>query len=101
MCFHVSTVVKNGTPSDDELEELAGKLGTSWDTFGRRLGLNNAEIVGFRKDNEEYANKPLMMLFRWKENQGSKATYQVLYDALCHKLVQRADLVEDFCFKNR
>ena len=91
--------VKDGELTNDELEELAGKLGSSWDALGRRLGFTNARITGFHKDNEEYANKPLKMLFRWREKEGSDATYRVLYNALCHRLVQRADLAEQFCCK--
>ena len=37
------------------------------------------------------------MLLRWKEKEGSKATFQVLNDALCHHLVQNRDLAEKFC----
>ena len=91
--------VKDGAPSHDELEELALKLGDSWEPLGRRLGFNDVEIVGFNKDYQGFAKKPLKMLFRWKQKQGSKATYQVLYDALCNKFVERMDLAEEFCFK--
>ena len=41
------------------------------------------------------------MLYEWKRRGGSKATYEVLYDALSHDLVQRRDLVEMFCLSNR
>ena len=48
-----------------------------------------------------YANKGYQMLYEWKRRGGSKATYEVLYDALSHDLVQRRDLVEMFCLSNR
>ena len=38
------------------------------------------------------------MLKRWKQNKGADATYQTLCDALQHKLVQRQDLAEKFCY---
>ena len=37
------------------------------------------------------------MLMFWKQRDVSGATYQVLYDALCHELVQLKELAEKFC----
>lgn len=39
------------------------------------------------------------MLMEWKESRGSDATYQVLYQALCHERVNRRDLAEKICPK--
>ena len=38
------------------------------------------------------------MLLRWKSRDGKEATYQVLYDALDHDLVQQKLLAEKICF---
>ena len=38
------------------------------------------------------------MLKQWKQAKGSAATYQALFDALQHELVQRQDLAETFCY---
>jgi len=38
------------------------------------------------------------MLKYWKQKKGCAATYQALCDALKHKLVQRQDLAEMFCY---
>ena len=89
--------MKEGSPSRDELEELSNNLGTSWESVARRLGFHEGEITGFRKDHEEYAKKALNMLFEWKERNGSDATYEALYRALCHRLCQRKRLAERFC----
>jgi len=40
------------------------------------------------------------MLKHWKQEKGSAATYQELCGALIHKLVQRLDLAELFCYIN-
>ena len=40
------------------------------------------------------------MLQMWKEKSGSEATYQVMYDALCHKFVARRDLAEKICWQD-
>ena len=37
------------------------------------------------------------MLMAWKQKEGSNATYEVLYDALCNKKVQCKLLAEQFC----
>ena len=88
---------KDGEPSEYELEELSEMLGVFWEKLARRLGFHEGEITGFHKDNEESSKKALKMLFRWKQKQGRDATYGVLYDALCDKLVGRRDLAEEFC----
>ena len=90
-------MIKDGVVEDEELEELSEMLGISWQPLARRLGFKRAQITGFHKDNEEYAKKALGMLEKWKETRGSTATYQILYNALCHHLVSRKDLAEKFC----
>ena len=91
-----------GSPSWDELEELSEMLGDSWEKLARRLNFHEAQITGFCKDNEGFAKKALKMLFSWKQRDGSTAaTYRVLYDALCHKVVGRKDLAETFCCSQR
>jgi len=92
---------KDGEPSEYELEELSEMLGVSWEKLARRLGFHEGEITGFHKDFEEYSKKALKMLFRWKQKQGRDATYGVLYDALCDKLVGRRDLAEEYCCNQR
>jgi len=91
------TASKEDQPSEDELEELSGLLGLSWEALARRLGFHKGEIDGFDKDNEKLPKKAYYMLIRWKEKGGVAATYSVLYDALCHRFVQRKDLAEMFC----
>ena len=89
--------VKEGCPSDEELEKLSLKIGKSWESLARRLGFSRGDITSFHKNNEEYQKKALNMLFEWKENKASDATYEVLHSALCHELVKRRDLAEEFC----
>ena len=90
-------VVKEGTPSDEELETLSQLIAESWKPLGRRLGMNESRLMAFHKDNEEYSEKAYQMLLFWKRREGSAATYQVLHDALCHSLVNRRDLAEEIC----
>ena len=72
--------------------------GKSWKPLGRRLQFTEAEITTFHKENpDECSEKAYQMLLRWKSRDGKDATYQVLYDALDHKLVKEKRLAEEIC----
>ena len=92
--------VKSGIPSDDELEELSKRIHYNWRALGRRLGVRESMLTAFDKENEQLIDKAYHMLMFWKQREGGlPATYQVLYEALCHQLVRRKDLAEEFCCK--
>ena len=93
-------MVKDGEPSDEELECLSLELESKWKTLGRRLGFNEAAIDDFDQANERLSEKAFKMLRAWKQKEGGKATYTVLCNALCHKLVKCRLLAEKFCFKD-
>ena len=90
-------MVKDGEPSDEELECLSRELAGKWKTLGRRLGFNEAAIDDFDQANKELAEKAYKMLMAWKQKEGCEATYKVLYDTLCHKLVEYKRLAEQYC----
>lgn len=98
MLFNI--VVKPGSPSDEELEELSTELGDKWENLGRRLGFKSAELTAFHKENEKLFDKAFRMLESWKQGEASSATYEVLYDALCHKFVKCKILAEKICLQN-
>ena len=89
--------VKGGEPTDCELEDLAMGLAEKWQALGICLEFNLAAITRFDKANERLEAKAFKMLLVWKLSKGSKATYTVLYNALCHKLVKCKRLAEQFC----
>ena len=95
--YYCYIIVKEGSPSNEELETLSQKIGEGWKPLGRRLNMNDSKLIAFHKENEEYTEKPYKMLLFWKQRESSAATYQVLYEALCHRLVNRRDLAEDIC----
>ena len=68
-----------------------------WEKLGRRLNIEEACLKTFRKENEKCSEQAYKMLLHWKRRDASGATYQVLHDALCHRLVKRRDLAEEFC----
>ena len=87
-----------GTPSDEELEELSRMIGDKWKPLGRRLVFTDAELTAFHKENEEYDGKAYQMLLAWKQrDHPGRSGYRILYKALSHKLVCRKDLAEEFC----
>ena len=88
--------VKEGIPSSDELEHLSVEV-DDWEKLGRRLGFTPAELTALHKDKETWSEKARAMLMRWRERNGSDATYRCLYDALSHDLMNRKDLAEEFC----
>ena len=88
--------MKEGCPSDDELERLSMNV-EEWRPLGRRLDFNNAQLTGFDKDTELWREKAFAMLMAWKRREGKSATYRVLYEALRHEFVNRKDLAEKFC----
>lgn len=41
--------------------------------------------------------KGYKMLLHWKQSNAEDASYQILYDALNHRLVARSDLAQKYC----
>ena len=68
-----------------------------WKPLGRRLIFTEAKLTGFDYVWESLREKIYKMLLAWKRKEGSGATYQVLYDALCHELVNCKELAEKYC----
>ncbi len=97
MLLNLQFAVIGGTPKDDELEELSLQIGVSWRKLGRRLGIAEASLTALWREFDDFSEQAYNMLLHWKLRDGSAATYQVLYDSLCHALVGRYDLAERFC----
>ena len=94
-CDVFMLLVKQGVPSNGDLEWLSQKL-ERWKIVGRRLKIEEARLTAFDNENKEWSEKIYKMLLHWKERDGSAATYTVLHDTLCHPLVNRRDLAEEF-----
>ena len=90
--------MKEGTPSDDELEKLSKSISRSWMDLGRRLKISQATLDEIDERRPGLAEKAYRMLLCWKQENGSIATYRVLWEALCHEFVNRKDLAESICF---
>ena len=91
---------KEGTPTDDELEELGDEIGENWIKLARHLEVSDPNIEEINKAHDLLSEKGYHMLKHWKQEKGSATTYQALCEALQHKLVRRKDLAEKFCYIN-
>ena len=85
--------VKQGVPSDEELEQLSLQL-KNWEELGRRLKIEEKTLATIDVNYRKKRKKIRKMLRYWKERDGSTATYKVLHDALCHQFVNHRDLAE-------
>lgn len=82
-----------------ELEYLASMLGSAWKRLGRRLKINELKLGEVDEANKDLWEKGYKMLLYWKMYNGHAATYEILGDALRHRLVCRRDLARKFCFE--
>ena len=92
-------VVRDGTPTDYELEHLANEI-VEWKKLGRHLEVSEPKLAELSQAQDQLSEKAYHMLRHWKQGKGSFATYKTLCNALKHKLVQRQDLAERFCYIN-
>ena len=89
--------LKEGCPSEDELEHLSKKVSNDWRTLGRRLNFHESELQEFDDGHKQISEKAYAMLLAWKRRSSSDATYSVLNKALCDTRVKRRDLAKEFC----
>lgn len=94
------SVIKDGVPTNDDLELLSMKLpGSAWKHLARSLKFDEAEITAFDSENRELREKAYKMLLKWKAKCGNElATYRVLYHTLCGERVGQTELAERFCY---
>ena len=91
------SAVKEGSPTENDLEHLSTKISNDWKTLGRRLSFNEAQLQEFDNGHKKVSEKAYALLLAWKQKGGSNATYSVLKQALCDQRVNRTDLVQQFC----
>ena len=86
-----------GSPSDEELLDLANRIPGEWYPLSIRLGFT-AHAADNILHNVHYAqprDKAFRALVDWRNRFDGSATYEKLADAL--KKIGRHDLVEEFC----
>ena len=74
---------------------MSDEIADKWENLGRGLNVKESKIQEIRQAwPAQLSEKGYHMLLHWKQEQGSAATYQVLYDALKER---HLDLAEKFC----
>ena len=92
-----ASTLKEGNPTEDELECLSAEVSDHWRKLGRRLAFKEAQLQEFDSGYGEISEKAYAMLLAWKQRDGSGATYSVLHKALCDERLNRRDLAQKFC----
>ena len=88
--------LKEGKPSDRELDELAGKIAAKWETLGIHLCISQDVVEGIAANAKD---KPHQMLLHWRNTTTSATPYGDLYQALCHNRVGLNNVAREFCCK--
>ena len=73
------------------LRKLAKDL-DNWQLVGYNLELTKSDIKAIQSDNTDEESRRIDMLYRWKEKQGSEATYLKLVEGFIDS--ERLDLVD-------
>ena len=90
--------VKQGKPSNKELEDIANEMcGDSWKILARQFDIGESKITALDKAHDELFEKAYQMLLHWTRKEGSAATYKVLHEALDNDKVNRRDLAQKYC----
>ena len=96
LCWNVFLfLVKQEDLRDEDLLWLSHKL-ENWEELGHLLKIEEATLTEIDHDYRGKRKKIYKMLQHWKQANGAAATYMVLHHALCHPLVGRTDLAEQF-----
>ena len=91
---------KTGSPSQQELLKLSGKVASKWKVLARVLGVDEDSIDVIEHDYNTVVERCHQSLLIWKRDQGVEDNnyYKVLETGLCDSLVGRRDLAEEFCY---
>ncbi|XP_071832172.1 uncharacterized protein [Apostichopus japonicus] len=74
------------------LQDLSGKLGGSWKSLGRFLGIGEATLYDFQYNNSTTQEAAYQMLLHWARSNGSNANIENLAEGL--RRACRTDLAE-------
>ncbi|XP_068682205.1 uncharacterized protein [Montipora foliosa] len=91
---------KTGSPSQQELIKLCGKIAAKWKVLARVLDVDDDSIDVIEHDYNTVVERCYQSLLIWKRGQGVEDNnyYKVLETGLCDPLVGRRDLAEEFCY---
>ncbi|XP_022777993.1 ankyrin repeat and EF-hand domain-containing protein 1-like, partial [Stylophora pistillata] len=73
--------------SKKDPERLSKKIEEVREPLGGRLNIEGEKLTAFDKENEQFNLKAYKILLHWKQKEDSAATFEVMYNALCHQIV--------------
>ena len=90
--------LRQGIPTDNEIIHLTVDITKTWRKLGLLLGLTEPQLDQIEGDHTtDIGEQSYVMLKRWRECEGSAATYGKLAEALNHNSIDRSDLCMKYC----
>ena len=86
-----------GRVNNTDLPSIANEVKGKRQRLGRALGLNDNDVEQLVKENQNISEQSYQILRKWREANGSKATYEALAQALHDRTVDMKIVVTNFC----
>uniref|UniRef100_A0A8C8JMZ7 Death domain-containing protein n=1 Tax=Oncorhynchus tshawytscha TaxID=74940 RepID=A0A8C8JMZ7_ONCTS len=77
-----SPSMQNKLVSNQQMDEIAAKLGAQWKTLAGQLEIKAAEIREIETDSEDVDMQAKLLLVAWQDREGTQATVESLVTAL-------------------
>lgn len=74
--------MQNKLVSNQQMDEIAAKLGAQWKTLAGQLEIKAAEIREIETDSEDVDMQAKLLLVAWQDREGTQATVESLVTAL-------------------
>lgn len=68
--------------SNQQMDEIAAKLGAQWKTLAGQLEIKAAEIREIETDSKDVDMQAKLLLVAWQDREGTQATVESLVPAL-------------------
>lgn len=78
---------------DEDIEKIAGEYLSNWEKLRPHLKLSQVQEMEIRRTYGDYRDQKRAFLYRWKEKEGSGATYSAFIDAA--KIASNRQLAEN------
>uniref|UniRef100_A0A8C2WFX3 THO complex 1 n=2 Tax=Cyclopterus lumpus TaxID=8103 RepID=A0A8C2WFX3_CYCLU len=74
--------IQSKTVSNQQMDDIAAKLGAQWKTLASHLEMKAAELREIETDSEDIDMQAKLLLVAWQDREGSQATVESLVAAL-------------------
>ncbi|XP_064202991.1 THO complex subunit 1 [Anguilla rostrata] len=74
--------IQNKLVSNQQMDEIAAKLGAQWKTLAGQLEMKAVEVREIETDSEDVDMQAKLLLVAWQDREGSQATVENLVSAL-------------------